>query len=266
MLVTAAVIAVAMFSSFQVRFYNQPLESTPLTRADLWLDLIDDLLGFEIPSTSESAPASGMEFIPQRFPHILSAIALLLIAWVHGQAGTRFILRRLNLTALERHVLILATGLGMLSLSVLLSGLAGWIAPSALAAPLALSLPLAFLPRKSATAVAPSIQPPLGTRPPPIKSAAAERRAVRWIRAAVLMVVVPFGIYLLWGAMSPQTDFDVREYHLQGPKEWFQQGRISCLPHNVYTSFPFFSEMLCLAGMALAGDWRNGALTGQLLL
>ncbi|MGV2338891.1 MAG UNVERIFIED_CONTAM: hypothetical protein LVR18_34370 [Planctomycetaceae bacterium] len=66
--------------------------------------------------------------------------------------------------------------------------------------------------------------------------------------------------------MTPQTDFDVREYHLQGPKEWFQQGRISCLKHNVYTSFPFFSEMLCLAGMAMAGDWRGGALTGQLLL
>jgi 4-amino-4-deoxy-L-arabinose transferase-like glycosyltransferase len=68
---------------------------------------------------------------------------------------------------------------------------------------------------------------------------------------------------MLLGAMSPQTDFDVIEYHLGGPKEWFQQGQITRLPHNVYTSFPFLTEMLVLSGMVLYGDWNWGALAGQ---
>jgi hypothetical protein len=53
---------------------------------------------------------------------------------------------------------------------------------------------------------------------------------------------------------------------LQGPKEWFQAGRISYLQHNVYTSFPFLTEMLLLSGMVLAGDWWTGALAGQIAL
>jgi hypothetical protein len=66
--------------------------------------------------------------------------------------------------------------------------------------------------------------------------------------------------------MSPQIDFDVVEYHLGGPKEWFQEGRITRLPHNVYTSFPFLSEMLLLTGMVIYGDWQWGALAGQAVI
>jgi hypothetical protein len=266
LLVLAAIIV-----GFQAEFYRQPLESTSLIRADVWLAFIDTLLGLESPASTESgqalALASGPEFIPQRFPHILEASLLLAVAWTHGRAVTRFALRDLCITALERGVLTMAAGLSVLSLTVLLTGLAGWIGPWALAGPLVLSLPLNFLPQSTTAVTAAGvglIENSAGlafTKTPP-----SDQRAVRWIRPAVLMVVVPFAIYLLWGSMTPQTDFDVREYHLQGPKEWFQQGRISCLKHNVYTSFPFFSEMLCLAGMAMAGDWRGGALTGQLLL
>lgn len=266
LLVLAAIIV-----GFQAEFYRQPLESTSLIRADVWLAFIDTLLGFESPASTESgrasALASGPEFIPQRFPHILRASLLLAFAWIHGRAVTRFALRDLSITALERGVLTMAAGLSVLSLTVLLTGLAGWIGPWALAGPLVLSLPLNFLPQRTTAVMAAGvglIENSAGlafAKTPP-----SDQRTVRWIRPAVLMVVVPFSIYLLWGSMTPQTDFDVREYHLQGPKEWFQQGRISCLKHNVYTSFPFFSEMLCLAGMALAGDWRGGAFTGQLLL
>ena len=80
------------------------------------------------------------------------------------------------------------------------------------------------------------------------------------------LFVAPFVFCLLLGAMSPQTDFDVIEYHLGGPKEWFQQGHIARLPHNVYTSFPFLTEMLLLCGMVLHGGWESGALAGQAVL
>ena len=68
------------------------------------------------------------------------------------------------------------------------------------------------------------------------------------------------------GSMLPTIDFDVLEYHLQGPKEYFQNGRIAYLPHNVYTNMPFGVEMLQLLGMEVFGDWWWGALAGQLLV
>ena len=68
------------------------------------------------------------------------------------------------------------------------------------------------------------------------------------------------------GAMLPTIDFDAIEYHLQGPKEYYQAGRIAFLPHNVYTSMPFSVEMLHLLGMEVLDDWWWGALAGQVLV
>lgn len=81
-----------------------------------------------------------------------------------------------------------------------------------------------------------------------------------------LILVAPMLLMILLGALSPPVDFDVREYHLQGPKEHFQNGQITFLRHNAYTSFPFLTEMLSLLGMAVMGDWYTGALLGKLLL
>jgi hypothetical protein len=67
-------------------------------------------------------------------------------------------------------------------------------------------------------------------------------------------------------SMLPTIDFDCLEYHLQGPKEYFQAGRISFLPHNVYTSMPFGVELLHLLGMEVLGDWWRGSFAGQFLV
>jgi hypothetical protein len=80
------------------------------------------------------------------------------------------------------------------------------------------------------------------------------------------VVIAPFLVIMFLGAMLPAVDFDVLEYHLQGPKEYFQAGRISFLPHNVYTNMPFGVEMLHLIGMEVMGDWWWGGLVGQLLV
>jgi 4-amino-4-deoxy-L-arabinose transferase-like glycosyltransferase len=71
---------------------------------------------------------------------------------------------------------------------------------------------------------------------------------------------------MLLGALLPSVDFDVNEYHFQGPKEFFQAGCISRLEHNVYTSFPFGTEMLTLLAMVLRDDWYRGALAGKVVL
>jgi hypothetical protein len=76
----------------------------------------------------------------------------------------------------------------------------------------------------------------------------------------------PFVLLLILASMLPSIDFDVLEYHLQGPKEYFLAGRISFLPHNVYTNMPFNVEMLHLLAMEVMGDWWWGGLSGQLLV
>ena len=86
----------------------------------------------------------------------------------------------------------------------------------------------------------------------------------RWLIFA--LAVAPLLALMLLGSTVPTTEFDAREYHLQGPKEWFQSGRIERLPHNVYTQMPAGSEMLTLLCMHLCGDWRGGALAGQATL
>ncbi len=53
---------------------------------------------------------------------------------------------------------------------------------------------------------------------------------------------------------------------LQAPKEFYQAGRITFLPHNVYANMPLGTEMLSLLGMVVAGDWWTGALVGKTLI
>ncbi len=86
--------------------------------------------------------------------------------------------------------------------------------------------------------------------------------SLRLIVAGCVFFLAP----MLLGAMLPSTDFDVKEYHLGGPKEYFLAGEVHFLPHNVYTSFPFLTEMLTLFGMVLKDDWFTGALVGKTVL
>ena len=80
---------------------------------------------------------------------------------------------------------------------------------------------------------------------------------------------LPFLLLILLGAMLPPWDFDVREYHLQVPKEWYQAGRIGFLPHNVYGNMPLGAEMHALLGMVWMPGERNwwwGALAGKTVI
>jgi 4-amino-4-deoxy-L-arabinose transferase-like glycosyltransferase len=80
------------------------------------------------------------------------------------------------------------------------------------------------------------------------------------------LLIAPFLIIMFLGAMLPSIDFDVLEYHLQGPKEYFQAGRIAFLPHNVYTNMPFVLEIFHIIGIVVLGDCCWGGLVGQLLV
>ena len=82
----------------------------------------------------------------------------------------------------------------------------------------------------------------------------------------LLLCTLPFLLIMFLSATQPPLDFDVREYHLEGPKEYFLAGRVMFLEHNVYTNFPALTEMVSLLGMVLRGDWYRGALIGKFML
>jgi hypothetical protein len=88
-------------------------------------------------------------------------------------------------------------------------------------------------------------------------------QALLWI-----VIAIAVGMWLA-GAMRPpgtigigQADaYDVLEYHLQVPREYFEAGKITALAHNVYSYYPSGTEMLFLLGMCL----RGGAYEGMYL-
>ncbi len=93
----------------------------------------------------------------------------------------------------------------------------------------------------------------------------------RVLRAVLLaQTAVPLALGLVGAGIPPgilwdeeNGGYDVLEYHLQGPREYFDAGRIHFLPHNVYTSFPQQVEMLYLLLMYLSGDPWSAAIPAQ---
>ncbi len=81
-----------------------------------------------------------------------------------------------------------------------------------------------------------------------------------------------FGLSLLCASLPPGilwpaegNGYDVLEYHLGALRDLQDAGRITYLPHNIYSNFPFGVEMLYLLGMILRGDPLRAAFTAQLL-
>jgi hypothetical protein len=189
---------------------------------------------------------SHLENLPDRIPILAAGGLIFLAALGLGELALAALRLRDRVRPLERIALdfgLGSTGLGVLTL---LAGRAGLLSPW----PFRLSLGLITLAG-------------LGVS----KAWRARLSKVNSNSALLtILVVAPFLIIMLLGAMLPAIDFDVLEYHLQGPKEYYQTGRIAFLPHNVYTSMPFGVEMLHFLGMEVLDDWWWGGLVGQLLV
>ena len=59
--------------------------------------------------------------------------------------------------------------------------------------------------------------------------------------------------------------YDVLEYHLQVPREFFAAGRVGQLQHNCYSYYPLGAQMLFLLGMCLRGGAYEGMYLAKLL-
>lgn len=197
-----------------------------------------------------------------RWPVLLMAAAIVTTGWLTGRLLLAVVRvdrhaagggpRPPTLRPLERFVFSCGVGLNAVSLYVLAAGLAGAINR------------WCFIVPGSAIAAVSVWRAWLGRPADPIASV--HSRKDDGISKHWLWLAAPFAAVILLGGVLPPLDFDVREYHLQAPKEFFQQGSIGFLPHNVYANMPLGSEMFSLLGMVLLGDWWLGALVGKTVI
>lgn len=251
-------VALTWLAGFSFFFYSLDLPNNrPFTRGDVW-ELTASLPELVSPPEPDASATpqdrliwnnSGWRFFPQRLDLIAVAAAILAGAWGAGSLLLRFIASPFD--PVERLVFAPGLGLAALSLLTLGCGLAGWLSRPLFATVLAVVVVAEILLRMRGT-------PAVGT--------ARRNDESWWPGIAVASGAAPFLLAMLLGALLPSVDFDVNEYHFQGPKEFYQNGRITFLAHNVYTSFPFGTEMLTLLAMVLRQDWYRGALAGKCVL
>jgi 4-amino-4-deoxy-L-arabinose transferase-like glycosyltransferase len=242
--------------AFCAIFFSTSMQYNSAPRWQLWpkipLLLLDLLPGAD----NGTDIAAGWSYFPPRQWLILGAAFIVAAAWSLGQLTLR-VLKLSNAGAmLERRVLATAIGYAVLSLLTLGLGLAGllstWLFRGLLAVPILVETVLRVSARLKTER--------------DTKSKSNQPRILPYDLTLLSVVIFAFLACMLLGALLPPTDFDVKEYHLEGPKEWFQAGQITFLEHNVYTSFPFLTEMLSLTGMVVFGDWFYGALAGKAVL
>ena len=196
-------IAAVWIICFLCYFFSESIEDPDLPRTELWSMLADEMLGLHdaAPAKDLAESNSGLRFLSQRIPLFSWAAAILLMAAIHGDAIYSLVLRRCRLLQTEQLAIRLGTGLGLLSIVTLCSGLAGQLTRTAMIVPAVISLMTSCLIRWKYRHDPPEQHVTLP----------ADQRSSRFIGPLALIVIVPFTIYLLLGAISPPTDFDVRE-------------------------------------------------------
>ncbi len=271
---TTLAIAFTWVFGFLVFYLTRPLgNNARSTRLDLWKEtpsgFLDAVLVLGYGKPGETRIPAGWQFLGQRVEIWLPAAFVWLSAWSIGSLLLRRLDRpgnRLAIDSCERLVFTCGVGVSVLSLITLLVGLLGQLSQVGVAMLGGIAVTCELLDRwRSREKNKPASLPKTKTANP----SAHGRREIdpqTLRRGLVLVALAPFVILMIWGAALPSTIFDVKEYHLQGPKEWYLTGQITFLDHNVYTAFPFLTEMLSLFSMTLRGDWFFGSLIGKTVL
>jgi len=248
-------IAAAWVLLFTMLFLREPLRLVPAerTRGELLFHL-PELLA----QNSEQATLSAGDFFEHRGVLLLIVGLILAGSLGLGDLVLRMIGLPQRLRSLEGCVLTLGLGISMWSLITLALGYAGVMTQSLFVGLAALAFGMMIFRRWQSQSV-PSTDKTDAT-------SSDDEYFPRWMRWGVLITAALFLLPAILGALLPPTEFDVREYHLQGPKEYYRAGQIRFLPHNVYTSFPFLTEMISLSAMIVRGDWYWGGVAGKATL
>lgn len=194
------------------------------------------------------------ESLVQRGAILGVTAAILLVALAAGWTSLRLLRVDRYVSRLEMSLFSTGVGLNLVSLLALALGLAGWLRLEAfLGVALLVCIAAGMLYFRGGC--------DSGTAATAAKTTGPQVIGRRW-----LWLVVPFVVAMVLSAMLPPGDFDVREYHLQAPKEFYQDGQIAFLSHNVYANMPLGAEMLALPAMVALDDWWMGALVGKTLI
>jgi hypothetical protein len=265
--VPVIVVFLALLAVYSVWFYRAELVGGIQRTQILYLLLIPD----QIFSDGWLGGDIGNVRFLDRLPLFALAAVIWAVAWLLGLGMLRVCRVTPHLTRLESHLLAIGTGLSLLSLYTLAVGLLGGLRHSLLFAAPPVVVAIGFAYRQ--------VLQFSRSRRKPLATAAVEQTGHPTGRFDAICRVMrclgwwwlglPFAVVIMWSASLPPASFDVLEYHLQVPKEWYQQGQITFLPHNVYGNMPLGAEMLALFAMVvMPGDlnWWWGALAGKLLL
>ncbi|MGE3181131.1 MAG: hypothetical protein AB7N71_05825 [Phycisphaerae bacterium] len=172
-------------------------------------------------------------------------------------------LARDALSCPQQFALATALGLGVVGFLTLLLGASGLLSLVVAWGLLGIGgvLGLIFIVRHPPAAAPVSDHPPANSLTDTIVRYVALATLTFPLALLLFVVTLPPGV--LWSAEG--RGYDVLEYHLQVPREYFEAGSIHFLPHNVYASFPQQVEILYLLLMHLIGDPWSAAVPAQIL-
>jgi hypothetical protein len=191
-----------------------------------------------------------------------------LLLWLIAAAGLGAAVLKLarldnTLDYLLHLVTSTALGLGIISLTTLWLGLLGLLSPITAWILLTVGLLACAFARDT-------LQPLLNKTEPggPQPGFTVRREVTRLNRYLLLLPLASLALSAISALLPPgilwsdePNAYDVLEYHLQVPREWFQLHRILPLHHNVFSFFPMNVEMHYLLAMTL----RNGPWSGMYL-
>ncbi|HYU18416.1 MAG TPA: hypothetical protein VEQ11_06950, partial [Chloroflexota bacterium] len=186
--------------------------------------------------------------------HVYALLLLAGVLWLGAALGLR-LLRTLGVSGdlgLESLLFAFGLGLGGLAYLVLACGFLGLLHPWVLAVVIGV---LAVLLRAELAELAAAL--------PPLRSAWLDQRA-RLKQDPVFRLTLPLADLLVamvaLTALAPPTGYDALLYHLAGPKEFLQLGRLAPLPELQQANLPFTVELLYLLGLAAGSDELPGLL------
>ncbi len=216
-----------------------------------WLLLPDEMVGLWLDSPSDL-------LLLDRLLPLAVSLAILAVAGMLGYLGLVALRVDAKLTVLEQCFFAASVGLNLVSTYTLAVGLFGglhnrlWFIAPAIVVAVGFGWCVRRQDRTKGCSLPGAWEPP--------------QSELSWLNSRWLWVGGVFAVLILLGGLLPPNEFDVREYHLQAPKEFYQAGRVEFLPHNVYGNMAMGAEMHALLGMVLLGDWWMGALVGKAIL
>ncbi len=200
------------------------------------------LLAWILPKQDPSA-TGPLSLLGPAYTLLLSLLVVAIASGL-GRVALTWLAPADGLDDLESLVFSFALGMGLVGVAAYALGLVGWFRPGWIAA-LLISV---------ATAAAPGM----------IQNYANVHKASRillgdWQRARVggllvLGLVGAIALLTLLIALSPPWAYDGLMYHLQAPRIFLQDGRITPLPSILQANGPLLGQMVYAIGLALGSD------------